>query len=315
MFLKFWLIAKYLGFVPLSIENRTRNVVQLTGAILFNLIRNITTVYLYWKRMCSGEIKPFYTAIQSATVLLHTGLVTIWIYTALTKLETWSKLFKLFNLLQDGNVCNIIFCVLGFICYFTLMVAEVFLFALNQPYWTSEVIFTWFNFHLSQCFNYILIFLLQQMVVSIKKSYQIFDQEFHRQIQIRTVCTLKEELRRRYMPRIRRYNILYDLINEFNEVFGLSFLTALGTIFVNILCGIAVFSQKLSDLEVLIHMATFITQVTISLVSLWNFTFFHLKTLYTDILLKLFLNSFQFLQASRPKSERLFLNFPVYRLF
>lgn len=273
MSLKIWSIAKYLGLAPINLENRTKNVVQLSFAILLNQIRNIFCLYLYIRDMCSGKAKPFYTAVECLTVLVHNGLVSIWIYTAFTKLETWAKLFKIINLLQDENIFNSVCCVLCYTGYFFVIAAETFLFALNKPFWTSETIFIWINFHLSQCINYFIVVLLQQMIVSLTKSYKIFEEEFQQQFHVRLVGSTGNEIRRKYLTKIRKYQILYDLHKEFNEVFGMSLLSSLGSIFANIICGITVFSLTFSETEYSLHVGTFLTQVIISLVSLFELLF------------------------------------------
>lgn len=189
------------------------------------------------------------------------------------KLETWAKFCKILNLLHNGNICNMVFFVICYACYFNLMVTEIVFFTLYET-WTMEIVFTWINFHVSQCLNYFIVILIQQMVVSFTKSYKTFGRDFEQYTQVRIACLSEKETRRNYLIKIKQYKFLYDLNIEFNEVFGLSLLSALGSIFVNILCGIAVFSQNLSEVEVLLHVGTFLTQVIISLVSLSEFSFF-----------------------------------------
>lgn len=255
--------AKCLGCAPLSFEHKTLNKVLLTCCLLANQIRIMYALYVHIKQICYATTPFIHGTVLTAAILVHDVFISIWIYRAINELEIWKIISKQLIMRNGRNNQNTYLCISCYICYFILFIYETRTY-IKTPY---EQIYVWFNFHLSQNVNYFLIFLMQHLVGAMGKKYEKFEKEFEKQIKnaIFKTVTLSMTIICKEMG--TKYKILYDCNRKFNEVFGLSLITAISLIFLNTLCGIGIFTQRLPEDLFTMHLKTFIMQFIIALVS------------------------------------------------
>lgn len=260
------LIAKYLGLAPISFDNEKKNAILLSCSLLVNQVRIIFWIFLLIQSIIAGTTPTIYGIAQIITGFVHHYFISMWIFTAITKLKNWEKASHDLNLDKTGYRVNQYVILLCFLCYFTLMAIEV-KFSSAVLFRDVEMGYSWFHFHLSQCENYLLVFVLQCMITALAKRYNNFEDDLQEQINDKIIMLGANDMRIKSMAIGRTYKSLHDLNEEFNRIFGNILLGAMCSFFTNILCGVQVFSTPFSDHVVLMHIYTFIIQLIVSLVS------------------------------------------------
>lgn len=264
------LIARYLGLAPISFEHEKKNAILLSCSLLVNQGRIVFYIFLLIQSIIVGTTSTIYGITQVITGVVHDFFISMWIYTAITKLKNWKKVIHDLNLDKTGYRYNQYVTLLCFFSYFTLIVIEV-KFSSAVLFKNVEMGYGWFNFHSSQCVNYLLVFVFQCMVTALAKKYNDFEDDLQKQINDDIIKLSANDMRIKSMAIGRTYKSLYDLNKEFNELFGYILLGAMCSFFSNILCGVQVFSTPFSDHVVVMHIYTFIIQLIVSLVSFISF--------------------------------------------
>lgn len=258
--------VRYFGLGPISFENNKKNAIILSCSLLINQVRIICGLFVEFQLIAEGTFSTIYGISQGLALLIHDFLVSMWVYTAITKLKDWTKISHDLSLDKIGCRHNQYVIMLCFFCYFIVILIEA-TFSATVVFMNVEMGYSWFNFHLTQCINYLLTSVLQCMITALAKKFNELEDDLHRQVNDKIINLCTHDLRIKCMAIGRRYKSLYDLNAEFNKIFGYVLLAAMCSFFSNILCGVQVFSTRFLEHVIVTHIFTFIMQLTISLVS------------------------------------------------
>lgn len=257
-------LVRYFGLGPISSESTLKNAVLLCCSFIINQIRITYCIYIVMKALFLGRLPAIFVIAEVITAIVHDIFVSTWTYTAITKSRNWTTFIRELNLDKIQNRCAAYVSTMCFVCYCILMAIEIKC-AANIILENTETFYVWFNFHFSQCLNYLLVFLLQTMVTALTQAYKNFKKHFQREANKDKIYG--NHWRMKCITIGRMYRGLHDLNEKFNEIFGYSSLAAMCSFFANIMCGITLFSKQYPDDVLLMHICTFFIQFAISLVS------------------------------------------------
>lgn len=237
MLRQIYTVAKFLGFVPLFVRNKTKNLIWLLSLFVINQCRLLTETLITFEIVNVLKTVTILTWIGFAANVLINFFTSSYLYTAYKKFATWNN-FLGYITISKKEKCNILITTLMLTYTLNYIICSVsVLFVRSFDHISIKELCCWISIQISTTLYVLYLYLMENIVKNITRKYEKLHEALNEKAKENCINILQVSSNSQFRKYGIKYQQLYLLVEDCNELFKWPILAVFLIIFLLALDG------------------------------------------------------------------------------